>query len=173
MVRGGGTGAGRINERGVGAASTPETTYEMKGAIEMQNTTTKKETNRSEEQAKWKLASICEMVDALLKAENEGNDEARDEAEQRIREHPLSVEVRPDWYTPGADPKDQAFSFKILLCTGGPAVRIVGELNDFMEPKAVWIEHQDWYEPWKRLDWLTEEQGEKLLRYCHCFYFGE
>lgn len=52
-----------------------------------------------------------------------------DEARQRIQEDPLSVEVRKDWYTPGDEPEKPS-EFCILLCTGGPAVRLLGDLNE-------------------------------------------
>jgi hypothetical protein len=68
-----------------------------------------------------------------------------DDARQRISEDPLSVEVRSDWTTPGEEL--EAAEFCILLCTGGPAVRIVGELNRG-EPCRAWLEYQDWGTPW-------------------------
>lgn len=92
-----------------------------------------------------------------------------DEAQERLREHPLSVQVRSGWTEPGGE--FEAEEFAILLCTGGPAVRIRGELDSSAEPDRAWLEYQDWGTPW------TEYHGEgceheTLLTYCRCFYFG-
>lgn len=93
----------------------------------------------------------------------------RDEAEQRITEDALSVEVRTDWYSPGAEPEPAA-EFQILLCTGGPACRIVGELRDGV-PYRAWLEHQDWGTPWT--EYHGEAASDALCAYAGCFYFGE
>lgn len=74
--------------------------------------------------------------------------ESRDDAIERIQEDPLSVEVRSDWVTPGEEMT--AGEFQILLCTGGPAVRIMGELSDHGEPDRAWLEYQDWGTQWTR-----------------------
>lgn len=92
-------------------------------------------------------------------------------ARQTIQEDPLSVQVRTGWYNPGSmDAK--AEEFEILLCTGGPAVRLRGELNEHMEPDRVWIEHQDWGTPWTQY-FAESHQIEAMLEYCRQFYFGE
>ena len=52
----------------------------------------------------------------------------QDEARERIEQDPLEVSIRSDWYTPGETPEPT--EFRILLCTGGPAVQIKGELDD-------------------------------------------
>jgi len=61
--------------------------------------------------------------------------------------------------------------FTILLCTGGPAVRIIGELNEHQEPESARIEYQDWFTAWEDMP-LTSEQQEKVLTYCRQFYFA-
>ncbi|MEE8466210.1 MAG: hypothetical protein V3S68_06990 [Dehalococcoidia bacterium] len=94
-----------------------------------------------------------------------------EDAEQRIHEDALSVQVRDSqWKSPGQAEygPDQ---FEILLCTGGPAVRIMGEIDNNNEPDRAWLEYQDWGTPW------TEYHGENyngdaLLAYARCFYFG-
>lgn len=91
-----------------------------------------------------------------------------DEARQAIDEDPLSVEVRSGWETPGE--RLEPAEFKILLCTGGPAVRIRGELNEHGEPNRAWMEFQDWGTPWTR--YLAAEQ-DVLLSYAQCFHYGE
>ena len=94
----------------------------------------------------------------------------QDDAEQRIQEDPLSVEIRTGWYTPGSEP--EAEEFRILLCTGGPAVQIRGELNQYNEPERAWLEYQDWGTPWTEF-FTMDEDNEALLEYCRRFYFGE
>jgi hypothetical protein len=92
-----------------------------------------------------------------------------DEARKRILEDPLSVEVRSDWTNP-CDPLEPS-EFRILLCTGGPAVSIVGELDAHKGPSRAWIEYQDWGTPWAQL--FDEIEQDTLLTYCRQFYFGE
>lgn len=93
----------------------------------------------------------------------------REEAETRIQEDALSVEVRSDWHTPH-DVAEAPFEFKILLTTGGPAVRIMGELDEHGQPDRAWLEVQDWGTPWTR---YFDIEQDTLLAYARCFYFGE
>lgn len=90
-----------------------------------------------------------------------------DSAEQRIQEDPLEITVRSDWTALGQTL--EASEFCILLCTGGPAVRIVGEL-DRGQPVRAWIEYQDWGTPWTQ--YFGADQ-DVLIRYASMFYFGE
>jgi hypothetical protein len=106
---------------------------------------------------------------AALK-ETAGDFENADDARERIEESPLSVEVRTGWHTPGGESKPD--EFMILLSTGGPALRIVGDLDDYMQPERCRIEYQDWGTPW------TEYFGDNLDRdtletWARVFYFGE
>lgn len=92
---------------------------------------------------------------------------SREEAETRIQEDALSVEVRSGWCSLGEELK--AEEFNILLATGGPAVRILGELRDG-EAYRAWLEVQDWGTPWTRYFDISQDT---LLAYARCFYFGE
>lgn len=92
---------------------------------------------------------------------------SREDAEERIQEYPLSVEVRSDWCSPGEELTPGEFC--ILLCTGGPAVRIMGELDEHREPCRAWIEYQDWGTPWTQ--YFGADQGT-LVDFCRRFYFG-
>jgi hypothetical protein len=97
-----------------------------------------------------------------------------DEARQRIEEDALEVQVRADWHNVGevhATPSE----FYILLCTGGPAVRIMGELDNHLQPCRAWLEYQDWGTPWTQYfgDNMDSDALDALLAYCNCFYFGE
>ena len=127
---------------------------------------TKEDTKRAESQARAQLKSIMKMVDQLEK----GDDEAQENAHQQIAENPLSVEVRSNW-TSLADNMELA-EYRILLCTGGPAVRITGDLGRFSEPDSAQLEYQDWFTPWEKLHGTTPEQDEALLQYARQFYFS-
>lgn len=95
-----------------------------------------------------------------------------EEARQTIQEDALSVQVRSDWYSLGADESEKApAEFEILLCTGGPAVRIVGNL-DRSSPDNPRIEYQDWGTPWTQY-FPNSEQREAMQTYCEQFYYGE
>jgi hypothetical protein len=108
-----------------------------------------------------------------------GEAESREDAEQRIQEDPLSLEVRSGWTSLG-EPLE-AEEFNILLTTGGPAVRIVGELRDG-EPHRAWLEVQDWFTPWTQYFGQTDPNDpgalinqasqDVLLTYARQFYFG-
>ena len=94
--------------------------------------------------------------------------ESYDDAVGDINNDPLDVSVRSGWSAPGnLEPEE----FRILLCTGGPAVQIIGDLNQFNEPQSARLQHQDWFEPWTDFDGSYDEGV--LLTYCRQFYFGE
>jgi len=101
-----------------------------------------------------------------------GDCENQDAARDRIQEDPLSVQVRSGWHSPCNDRMDERQApeeFEILLCTGGPAVRIMGELDECGQPYRAWLEYQDWGTPWIR--YFGADQ-DALLTYCREFYFG-
>jgi hypothetical protein len=106
-------------------------------------------------------------------SEAAGECESEEQAREVIQQDPLSVEVRSGWYTPGAD--DEARKpeqYTILLCTGGPACRLIGELDGHGQPETVRVEHQDWFTPWT--EYRPEpDEVDALLTYARCFYFGE
>lgn len=132
----------------------------------MKNNTQEK--NHAKEQAKAQLESIAKMISRL----DHDNPQEGSDALDAIQEDPLSIEVRGPWFIPGnvgADTRPEEFN--ILLCTGGPAVRIMGILDNG-EPTKAWIEYQDWGTPWTEYR-LTSDEEETVLAYCRCFYFGE
>lgn len=120
--------------------------------------------NHAALEAALQYEGILSMMAAL---ESAAGDCAEEEAYQRIQEHPLSVEVRSDWTSP-CEPLEPS-EFMILLCTGGPAVRIVGELNRG-EPCRAWLEYQGWGTPWTR---YFGADSDTLCQYASHFYFGE
>lgn len=94
-------------------------------------------------------AAWCETIlDQLdrLKAACRDCDETYETIREEIQESPLSLQVRSDWEDLGTDL--QAGEFCILLSTGGPALRIVGDLGRFNCPQNSRMEYQDWGTPW-------------------------
>lgn len=102
-------------------------------------------------------------------ADKAGECSDREQAEQFIHEDPLSLQVRSGWCEPGEYPNGAPEEFELLLGTGGPAVRIIGELSNG-EPTRARLQAQDWFQPWT--DYVRADQ-DTLLTYCRCFYFGE
>jgi hypothetical protein len=92
--------------------------------------------------------------------------------EDAMREAPLSVEVRSGWYDPCCGPAIPE-EFCILLSTGGPALRIVGELSEHAEPSRCWLECQDWGTPWSRYWSRTEGRSDALRWFASLFHYGE
>ena len=132
---------------------------------------------RAKEQAKVQLESVVEMLTAYDKAEKEGQAEYNgedmnaDDMREAIEQDALSVEVRTDWRTPGGE-DDKPTEYKITLCTGGPAVRIVGDLSEHGEPEGAVLQYQDWGTPWTDYRETSGEEDAALLRYAGFFYFG-
>jgi hypothetical protein len=85
-----------------------------------------------------------------------------------VREMPLSLLVRSDWHEPGGE---SAYSqFELLLSTGGPAVRILGELDSYCEPYRPALQFSDWNIGWTD---HPESKVDALLWFAGQFYYGE
>lgn len=67
---------------------------------------------------------------------------------------------------------NQTRTYMILLGTGGPAMRITGDLNEYGEPETADYQFQDWNTPWTSAR-PSSEQEEILLEYARNFYFEE
>lgn len=72
-----------------------------------------------------------------------------DEALERLESNPLEILYRSDWESDTSDLTPHEFS--ILLCTGGPAVRIRGYFDNHGNPSNAWTEYQDWGTQWTEL----------------------
>lgn len=119
----------------------------------------------------WSIANPDDAAELAALRAAAGECKSQDEANEAIQQDPLSVLVRAGWHTPGTidvTPEE----FEILLCTGGPAVRIRGELDNALQPFVMWIEYQDWGTEWTRYA-TSDEQDRALITYCNCFFFGE
>ena len=94
----------------------------------------------------------------------------QEEIKESILNSALSVEFRSGWTS---NPNDiELEEFKILLTWGGPALRVIGDLNQYKEPENVKMQYQDWGTCWTDFE-ITENQQEALNWFCNCFYFGE
>ncbi|WJY17688.1 hypothetical protein QQS45_08510 [Alteriqipengyuania flavescens] len=123
------------------------------------------QTNAAIDNAKGWLETIRAMVKAYEADEQyEGQD-----AIDAMLEAPLSVQVRSDWADAGKELK--AEEYLILLTTGGPALRITGDLSGGYASTAA-LEWQDWGTPWTDLHTDTADT-DALMTFAGAFYFGE
>lgn len=126
-------------------------------------------TDAETELTEWQAEYADELAELLHAA---GEFEDQDEARTRIEEDPLEITLSASWSIGTSTDDIEADEFTILLTTGGPAVRIHGELDGNNQPRRAWLEYQDWFTPW------TEYHGDAvsmddLLTYCQVFYFGD
>jgi hypothetical protein len=117
--------------------------------------------------ADWEEENAEELEQLEVEA---GDNTDAEQARERLTESILDLQVRSDWHAPGEE--SEPTDFAILLSTGGPALRIRGELGRYNQPERAWLEYQDWGTPW------TEYYGENLdtdalLAFAAYFYFGE
>jgi len=139
------------------------------------------ETNHAEQNAIGHASSMIEAYHLHQKFEedrhcgpldydgSEVNDD--DELRERVQEEALSVQVRGPFHDPGAKVEDD--EFEILLSTGGPALRIIGDLGRFNQPERPKMEWQDWGTAWTFFYSDLEDYEDALTWFCSCFYFGE
>jgi hypothetical protein len=121
------------------------------------------------------LSNIRDMVAAIGAAEESGDDKAIEEARDAVQESVLSVMVRDDWHSPGQahDAVGRAVEYEILLTTGGPALRIYGQLDGHDQPDdEPHLQWQDWGTPWTPYA-LNQAEREAVSAFAGQFYFGE
>jgi hypothetical protein len=106
-------------------------------------------------------------MEALLQAADCEDAADEDYVRGRIQDRVLSVEVRSGWTVLGEDLVPE--EFVVLLGTGGPAMRVRGELGEHGEPHRAWIEVQDWGTPWTH---YLGADGDVVLQWAQQFYFG-
>lgn len=118
------------------------------------------------------ISTAQDILELYQEVQAEGTrDERIEKIQQQVQEWPLSVDVRStSWVSVGAEM--EADEFRILLSTGGPSMRITGDIGQHGEPCNPLMQVQDWFKPWTTCD-TTEEQDEALLWFCSEFYFGE
>lgn len=107
-----------------------------------------------------------ELRDTLEELEEAAREYAsQDDAMQAMIENPLDISFRSGWTSSREDMQPE--EFQILLCTGGPAVRIIGDLDEYGQPCRAWIEYQDWGTPWTM---LFDGQADALEYAQHVIY---
>lgn len=147
-------------------------------------------TNDAKNQARAQLDTLTAMIERLNHANKcDGDEECslfqqpsdilfegyhdEDAARQAIDKDALSVEVRSDWHSPGDHESSyEDVEYNILLCTGGPAVRITGQLDQHSQPDSAVIEYQDWGTPWTELQ-VPRSEELTMIKYAQQFYFGD
>jgi hypothetical protein len=112
----------------------------------------------SKENAKAHYDDIVELLD----------DYPRGIPSRKLDESVLSVQVRSGWETSAKDftPSE----YELLLTTGGPACRIIGQLNGG-KPTSATLQIQDWGTPWT--DYYDDIEDDVLLKFASQFYFGQ
>jgi hypothetical protein len=115
--------------------------------------------------SQWAKDNADDAEELAELTEAAGECESREDAEQRIQEDPLSLEFRSGWVSSKDEMEPEEFC--LLLSTGGPAVRIIGEIRDG-EPHRPVLQTQDWGTVWTE---YTNADRDVLLDYCRVFYF--
>ena len=110
--------------------------------------------------------NMLEPDDAKELAELEaivGECESQEDARERIQEDPLSLEYRSEWTSPGEEltPKE----FRLVLCTGGPHVEIVGDC----ELTRVRVLYREWGDSGELFDF----DRNAVVTYCSLVGIGE
>lgn len=116
----------------------------------------------------WGYGDELAELEAAVRIDGEEID--ADTCRERIEESPLSVQVRDGWKSAGAESEGPE-EFEILLSTGGPALRIVGNLDQHCQPTRARLEYQDWGTPWTEMI-LGSDDYDTLLKWASVFYFG-
>ena len=139
--------------------------------------TTTTKPNHALQNAKGHIESIVEDFETgsyieQLNVTDQEQEEKLEEIRESILNSALSVEFRNGWYSDLYHLKGvtEPIEFKILLSWGGPALRVIGEIEDnyAINPK---MQFQDWGTPWTDFE-ITESQQDALNWFCNCFYFG-
>jgi hypothetical protein len=115
------------------------------------------------EQAQAQLDEIQRLSD-LLDADPD-NDDLQDE----LRNIALSQEVRSCWQILGQPL--EAGMYRLVLCTGGPHVEIVGSLDGVGDPDAATLYCQDWGTQKTEVP-ISQPEEELLLWFARSFYWG-
>lgn len=103
-------------------------------------------------------------AEELAKLEEAAGDcEAEDDARERILVNPLSVEYRSDWASPGEELTPS--EFRVVLCTGGPHVEIVGDID----LSRVRVLYRDWGDRGELFDF----DHDAVVTYCQIIGVGE
>ena len=138
-------------------------------------TTTTKKRNHAFNNAKGHIESIVEDFEtgSYIESSNpttQEQEEKLEEIKESILNSALSVEFRSGWSTNFDQLEIE--EFKILLTWGGPALRVIGDLDQYKQAENIKLQFQDWGTYWTDYE-LTEKEEESLNWFCNCFYFGD
>ena len=130
-----------------------------------------KDTENAKAQARAQLNSILEDMERLREfEENEQWGEHTEKADEIVEGGALSAEIRSDWMPVGEDPT--GWTYRLLLCWGGPSVQLTGELDEHRQPISAVVQYQDWFTGWADLP-MEEEEQEAAVEWASLFYWGE
>jgi hypothetical protein len=120
------------------------------------------------------ISDLSSAAQTFLKEEMDweadpDHDNTADAIREMVQEDALDVQVREGWHELGEDP--ERTQFRILITTGGPALRLVGVLEGY-EPDSAGLEHQHWGTPWTEY-FPAHGDDCTLVWYASQFYFGD
>lgn len=136
----------------------------------MSTTATEDKMNHAVQNAVGHLQSIMDEFERYNKAVEEEDQSTIDEITERMYETPLSIQVRSGWQTPGQEMVPEEYC--ILLTTGGPALQITGDLDQYRQAVSAYLEYQDWFTPWTK-HILNSQEQLALEWFVSLFYYGE
>jgi hypothetical protein len=128
------------------------------------------ETNHAKDQARAQLDNIVKLIADLTDAEESRSWSDYDAATEAIQDDALEIQVRSGWTNLGEKLKRE--EFYILLCTGGPAVRILGSFDRFNSLTDCKLQYQDWGTGWINFYDTTTEEDDAIEQYCSHFFPG-
>lgn len=120
-------------------------------------------------QAGYQLIEIMQLHRAYLNAERQQDHRAADEVRERAQDLAAGVTVRSGWSVPGEG--FEAEQFRLELCGGGPAVRIIGNLARFGQAVDAQLEYQDWGTPWIEFRLMNDMEINALSWFCNQYYW--
>jgi hypothetical protein len=102
--------------------------------------------DEEDEGATWSELYPDDAEELAELEETAGDCEGEEDARTRLDQDPLEITFRSGWCSSRNNLDAEEFS--ILLTTGGPAVRIRGELDIDGDVYRAWLEVSDWGQPW-------------------------
>ena len=123
-------------------------------------------------QAGYQLIEILRLYQESLRAEREGHNNLADIIRDKCQEAAAGgTSVRSGW-TANAN-NLEAEHFRIDLAGGGPAVRIIGDLDRFKQPCNPVLQYQDWGTPWTEFRLMNDIERNAAQWFCSNFYWGD
>lgn len=116
--------------------------------------------------SEWETAYPDEAQELAELEEQAGDCDDQETARRRIEEDPLSLRI----FGERTNGEWEADNYELLLSTGGPATRIVGEIGNSGDPSTARLEVQGWFTPWTE---FHKVDRDILLAYASVFYMGE